>query len=118
MDAIRAGAEAEQREYWNGVVGMPSPDYPLSEHVERMIERGLLIAGSPGECIDGLRMLIAELGPIGGILVTARDWASPEHTRRSWELLAEEVVPAFRGGLDGLRVLSRGSASPQPAEVE
>lgn len=93
--AIREGATAEQYEYWNAVIGMPQPDYPPDQHVERMIERGLLVAGSPGEVIDTLRTLIEGLGPIGGVLIAAREWADAAATDRSWELFAREVMPAF-----------------------
>ena len=95
VDAIRDLATAEQYEYWSGVVGMPRPDYPPHEHIERMISRGLLVAGSPSTCIDSLRSLLENLGPIGGILIAARDWARPAEMRRSWELFAREVAPAL-----------------------
>ena len=100
IEAIREAAEAEQYEYWNAVVGMPAPDYPRHEHVERMIERGSLLAGSPGEIVDGLRALLAATGPVGGVLLAAREWAGPVGTDRNWELFAREVVPALRTGSD------------------
>lgn len=96
VEAIREGATAEQYEYWNDVIGMPAPDYPRSEHVERMVERGLLVAGSPGEVVDSLRRLLADLGHVGGILIAAREWADPASTDLSYELFAREVAPALR----------------------
>lgn len=93
--AIREGANAEQAEYWNAVIGMPKPDWPPAEHVERMIERGLLVAGGPGDCIDALRTLLDETGPVGGIVIAAREWATPAETRESYVRFIREVAPAL-----------------------
>ena len=110
VEAIRDLAAAEQYEYWSGVIGMPRPDHPPSEHVERMIERGMLIIGSPGECIDSVRSLLHGLGPVGGVLVTAREWASAQEMSHHWSLFAREVAPAFRTGMDELRAIARGAS--------
>ena len=112
IEAIREGATREQYEYWNAVVGMPAPDYPPNEHVERMIERGLLVAGSPGEVVDALNALFEQTGRVGGVLVAAREWADAAATDRSHELFAHEVMPAFgatpdRADLAPERVLGR-----------
>lgn len=96
VEAIREEAEREQYDYWNAVIGMPAPDYPRREHVERMVERGLLIASDPAGVIDSLRGLLDSFGPIGGLLVSARDWAGATAAAESWRLLIEEVAPALR----------------------
>ena len=31
------------------------------------------------------------------------DWANPENTRRSWDMVARYVVPEINGYIDGLR---------------
>ena len=104
VEAIREEAEREQYDYWNAVIGMPAPDYPRREHVGRMIERGLLIASDPAGVIDALQDLLDSFGPIGGLLISARDWAGATAADESWRLLIEEVAPALR---------TSGSARPE-----
>ena len=117
LEAIREGATAEQYEYWNAVIGMPEPDYPSAEHVERMVARGQLIAGSPGECIDALRRLLDETGPVGGVLIAAREWAPASETRDSYVLFAREVAPEFRDAVDELKALALQPRARRPASV-
>lgn len=40
--------------------------------------------------------LIAQFGPFGGVLIAAREWASPAQRRRSSTLMAESVMPALQ----------------------
>ncbi len=42
-------------------------------------------------------------GGVGAIIGFAHDWANPENTRRSWDMVARYVVPEINGYLDGLR---------------
>ena len=42
-------------------------------------------------------------GGVGTIVGFVHDWANPENTRRSWDMVARYVVPEINGYLDGLR---------------
>ena len=42
-------------------------------------------------------------GGVGTIVGFAHDWANPENTRRSWDMVARYVVPEINGYIDGLR---------------
>lgn len=97
INEIRDGATREHVEYWLGTLGVPAPDYPAEEHVERMLASGALIAGSPDDAVAALASIIDRLDGVGGFLIAARDWAPVEADRRSWRLFAEEVVPRLRG---------------------
>lgn len=97
FEAIRAGAEAEQYEYWTGTIGMPAPAYARADHLDRMTELGQLVAGSPGECVDALHRLLADTGPVGGLLIAAREWADLDETRESYVRFIRDVAPALVG---------------------
>jgi limonene 1,2-monooxygenase len=42
-------------------------------------------------------------GGVGVIIGFAHDWANPQDTRRSWDMVARYVVPEINGYIDGLR---------------
>ena len=46
---------------------------------------------------------MAVSGGVGTIVGFAHDWANPENTRRSWDMVARYVVPEINGYIDGLR---------------
>ena len=39
-------------------------------------------------------------GGVGTIIGFAHDWANPENTRRSWDMVARYVVPEINGYID------------------
>ena len=42
-------------------------------------------------------------GGVGTIVGFVHDWANPENTRRSWDMVARYVIPEINGYIDGLR---------------
>jgi limonene 1,2-monooxygenase len=42
-------------------------------------------------------------GGVGSIIGFVHDWANPENTRRSWDMVARYVVPEINGYIDTLR---------------
>lgn len=71
--------------------------------IDHMIESGFAVIGTPQDAIDQIRRLEEISGGFGTYLTWANEWASPADTLRSYELMAREVMPVFRGQLDGLR---------------
>ena len=65
----------------------------------RTLER-LVIAGTPERVADQILALRRDLGGFGTLLYTGHDWADPELSRRSLELMANEVWPRV---LDGIK---------------
>jgi alkanesulfonate monooxygenase SsuD/methylene tetrahydromethanopterin reductase-like flavin-dependent oxidoreductase (luciferase family) len=69
------------------------PEQPDSElTLKRVLER-LVIAGTPQTVAARLVALRNDVGPFGTLLYTGHDWADPELSRRSMELMANEVLP-------------------------
>jgi limonene 1,2-monooxygenase len=42
-------------------------------------------------------------GGVGSIIGFVHDWANPQDTRRSWDMVARYVVPEINGYIDTLR---------------
>ena len=55
------------------------------------------------DLIKMIKNLVDVSGGVGSIIGFAHDWANPENTRRSWDMVARYVVPEINGYIDGLR---------------
>jgi limonene 1,2-monooxygenase len=62
-----------------------------------MVENERAIIGTPDDAVATIAHMLEVTGGFGGILVFAQDWANWQATRRSLELIAEEVRPRLRG---------------------
>lgn len=102
LDAVREGAARERYEFSTPVTGAPLPPVPREMWIEHLAERPNVIIGTPDDAIAKIRAL-REASGVGGVLLTAKEWASREATWRSYELFARYVMPAFQGSLVGLR---------------
>ncbi len=67
-----------------------------------MVEAGAWVVGTPDDAIAAIERLQERSGGFGGLLVVGHEWAPPEATARSWELLARDVAPRFQGSLAGI----------------
>ena len=59
--------------------------------------------GTPDDLVKTIKSLIDVSGGVGTIVGFVHDWANPENTRRSWDMVARYVVPEINGYLKGLR---------------
>jgi limonene 1,2-monooxygenase len=50
-----------------------------------------------------IQAILALSGGFGTVIGFVHDWANPENTRRSWDMVARYVVPEINGYLAGLR---------------
>lgn len=97
---VRDGMRHWFRDYLLGTLGDPV-SLPEGREIEAAIEADDVLVGSPDDVTAGIQRLLEETGGFGRLLVSVEDWASPEHVRRSFELLASAVAPRFSGALDG-----------------
>ncbi|HLW70717.1 MAG TPA: LLM class flavin-dependent oxidoreductase [Candidatus Binataceae bacterium] len=107
VDEIRAGGNNWIQEYFVGTLAAniqfeEYPGQPASEFtVDRMVERGGIIVGTPDDAIQRINEAIeASGGGFGGLLILAHEWASREQTLRSYELWSRYVAPHFQGIAD------------------
>lgn len=87
--------------------------------VEWMIENFPFIVGSPEDCIKQIEALQREVGPFGELIINSHDWGLPERKRRrSLELFAAEVMPAFQSRKGPREIEKRQVPGYEPIELE
>ena len=113
IEEVRDGATHERFEFSSPIGGHPLPDVPRDRWIDHLVEQPTVIVGSPQDAIAKVRAL-RDLTGAGGLLITAKEWASPRATRESWELFARFVMPEFQGSLVGLRASEAVAVSAVP----
>lgn len=93
---VQYGIEDYAR-YFREVAALPIfPDAPAGELAENLNNSGAAVIGTPEDAIELIDELVKQSdGGFGTILLQAHEWANPEATRRSYELFAQYVLPAF-----------------------
>ena len=69
--------------------------------------------GTPDDLVARIKSVLEISGGFGTVIGFAHDWANPENTLRSWDMVARYVVPEINGYLEGCA--SRASSSPPTA---
>jgi limonene 1,2-monooxygenase len=84
--------------YMQKVVSLPGvPENGTPEEcLDRMIEIGFVVCGTPDDLITQITRLEEQSGGFGAYLVTATDWANTAAQRRCYELMARYVMPKFQ----------------------
>jgi limonene 1,2-monooxygenase len=59
--------------------------------------------GTPDDLVHRIKSVLERSGGFGTVVGFVHDWANPENTRRSWDMVARYVVPEINGYLRGLR---------------
>ena len=59
--------------------------------------------GTPDDLVKRIKSVLEISGGFGTIVGFVHDWANPENTARSWDMVARYVVPEINGYLAGLR---------------
>jgi limonene 1,2-monooxygenase len=84
--------------YANDIVPAPNPPpRGLADPARWMVENDRAIIGTPDDAVAKIEHMLEVTGGFGGVLLFAHDWANWQATRRSLELIAEEVRPKVRG---------------------
>ena len=71
------------------------------------MESTATVIGTPDDLIAAIRKMKELTGGFGTVIGFAHDWANPEATRRSWDLVGRYVVPEVNGLLDSYRESQR-----------
>src|SRR5437763_2538148 len=59
--------------------------------------------GTPDDLVARIKSVLEISGGFGTVVGFVHDWANPENTRRSWDMVARYVVPEINGYLAKLR---------------
>jgi limonene 1,2-monooxygenase len=62
--------------------------------------------------------LMDQSGGFGAMLLMAHEWANPEATRRSYELIAQHVMPRFQGHTEPSLDAARRASEVRTRHVE
>jgi limonene 1,2-monooxygenase len=92
--------------YFQKVAAFPQMDVGSSADVKGMIdfinEAGIGAIGTADDARAQVQKLWDQsAGGFGAMLLLGHEWANPEATNRSWELIAQHVMPAFQGQAQG-----------------
>jgi limonene 1,2-monooxygenase len=69
----------------------------LREMIDFINGAGIGAIGTPDDARAQVQRLVDQSGGFGAMLLMAHEWANPEATRRSYELIAQHVMPEFQG---------------------
>ena len=69
----------------------------IKEMIDFVHNGGIGVIGTPDEAVAQVQKLVDQSGGFGALLLMAHEWANPEATRRSYELIAQHVMPRFQG---------------------
>ncbi|WP_433556726.1 LLM class flavin-dependent oxidoreductase [Pseudonocardia xinjiangensis] len=69
----------------------------VREMIDFINGSGVGVIGTPDDAAAQVQKLVDQSGGFGAMLLMAVEWANPEATRRSYELIAQHVMPRFQG---------------------
>ena len=87
--------------YFQKVAAFPQMAVGDSSDVKGMIdfinEAGIGAIGTVEDAQAQVQRLVDQSGGFGGFMLLGHEWANPEATKRSYELIAQQVFPEFQG---------------------
>jgi limonene 1,2-monooxygenase len=103
----RDGLLRHHNEYIVGTLQRPDakPFRNPDEAVEKTTysDRSAATIGTPDDLVARIKSVLEISGGFGTVVGFVHDWANPENTFRSWDMVARYVVPEINGYLAGLR---------------
>src|SRR5690348_14619553 len=103
----RDGLMRHHNEYITGTLQRPGarPFKTPDEAVEKTAYGAGAVAtiGTPDDLVARIKEVLALSGGFGTVVGFVHDWANPENTFRSWDMVARYVVPEINGYVAGLR---------------
>ena len=103
----RDGLLRHHNEYIAGTLQRPGakPFKSGDEAVDKMAfsPGSAAVIGTPDDLVAKIRHVLEVSGGFGTVVGFVHDWADPEDTLRSWDMVARYVVPEINGYLAGLR---------------
>src|SRR5262249_26009584 len=103
----RDGLLRHHNEYITGTLQRPGarPYKTADEAIDKtaFVSGAVATIGTPDDLVARIKSLLEISGGFGTVVGFVNDWANPENTRRSWDMVARYVVPEINGYLAGLR---------------
>jgi len=105
-EEARHGLMRWHNEYIYGTLQRPGsePYKSPDEAVEQMSGEGsAAVIGTPDDLVKMIKGVIDKSGGFGTCVGFVHDWANPENTFRSWDMVARYVIPEINGYVTKLR---------------
>ncbi len=103
----RDGLLRHHNEYITGTLQRPGsrPFKTPDEAVDKTAfsDGAVSTIGTPDDLVARIKSVLEMSGGFGTVVGFVHDWANPENTMRSWDMVARYVVPEINGYLAGLR---------------
>jgi limonene 1,2-monooxygenase len=103
----RDGLFRHHNEYITATLQRPGakPFKTPDEAVDRtgFVPGAVATIGTPDDLVERIKSVLEISGGFGTVVGFVHDWANPENTMRSWDMVARYVVPQINGYLAGLR---------------
>ncbi len=106
-EQARDGLLRHHNEYVVGTLQRPGlkPFKTGDEAVDKMAfsKGSAAVIGTPDDLIAKIKEVLAISGGFGTVVGFVHDWANPENTFRSYDMVARYVIPEINGYIAGLR---------------
>ena len=106
-EQARDGLMRHHNEYITGTLQRPGakPFKTPDEAVDKtaFVDGAAATIGTPDDLVKTIKNVIDVSGGFGTVIGFVHDWANPENTMRSWDMVARYVVPEINGYLRELR---------------
>ena len=107
LSEVAEGAKRWHNEYNVRTLQRPGlePFTSAEDAVEKTAggENAASTIGTPDDLVKTIKNLMHVSGGVGAIIGFVHDWANPENTRRSWDMVARYVIPEINGYVTKLR---------------
>jgi limonene 1,2-monooxygenase len=91
--------------YFNEIASLPmAVAGSVEQAIDELVNQGFAVIGTPDDAVAQLERLQEQSGGFGAYLHMATNWASTEHTKRSYELFSRYVMPRFQSRNDGRKL--------------
>jgi len=106
-EQARDGLFRHHNEYIHGTLQRPgskpfkTPDQAVD--LTGYSDGAVATIGTPDDLVARIKQVLEMSGGFGTVVGFVHDWANPENTFRSWDMVARYVVPEINGYLAGLR---------------
>jgi len=106
-EEARHGLMRWHNEYIVGTLQRPgdkpfgSPDEAVDKTA--FVDGAASVIGTPDDLVKVIKSVYAQSGGFGKVIGFVHDWANPENTMRSWDMVARYVIPEINGYVAKLR---------------
>jgi limonene 1,2-monooxygenase len=95
FENVRWGIERWAR-YFREIATFPIVPSDITDAAEYLTDNKMAVIGSPDDAIEYLENLWDGAGGFGCLMQLAHNWADWSETKRSYELIARQVIPHFQ----------------------